>query len=1328
MSGRWKKWTLRPLVAIFALVLAIVLVVAAIFEFGYADRWIRSEIITQVHKRTGATVEMGSFHFNPWRLTVGISDLTVHGLEGPGAPPLFHADRVDVGVRILSLFRHQIALDEVTVNKPEVAVTVDKNGHSNVPSPEHRSPSRPWRTTLFDLRIGQLALRDGDVSYNNRRAPLALDGRGFQFTLHYDAPANAADAYVGNFQWRQVRLAARRDMPFRFDVSAKFTLHRDAFELQELVWTGPHSQLNLRADLASFAKPDWDLRYRGKLALDDIRTIFRKPSAPGGVADFSGSAHYASNTAPEGETPKPGNWTASGYFNAHDIRMTYEWFHTSGLQTSGDYEVAKRKLVVPNLSARALGGTLEGRLEMDFKGLVFRTNTRLRGASLAATFAALDHDGFPVDSLHWDAAMEVDSVNTWDAAFKDFRTTGTLQWTPPATLAPGLIPASAHFQYDYDNDKKVVAITQSQITTPKAEVDVDGTLGRDDSALETQFRTDDLVDWDDFIDAIRGPKAEEKKIAGRVVWTGRVLGPIVGPTFAGHMDATDAQYGKLQWDALNGDFEYSPDGFRLSKATVRRGDSIATIDMSLQFDGDWSFLDTSDWTMNAQVNRAAAADLQEIIGTNYPVTGILSGDIRGSGTREAPIFDADVMFDDIGVKGWTIDSLSGQFHWEVGEVRLTHAVLHESGAEVTGDFSYWPREVRTEFDLNGSGIALEKIKKLQTSSLPIGGKLGFHVRGGGPLFTPVGEGDITLTGLKLGTEIEGNFNGHLSSDGNTAGITLASQEPATAKLQGQLSVGLTGEHSISGRLAVTQFDLDPLIGAGLHLSQLTGHSSADGVFTISGALSQPDSIEVSADIARISFDYQLVQLSNDHDIKLTYRRNEVRVDQAHLHGPDTDFQFSGSARFDRDRPLHFSLAGSINLRLIKGLLPSLDAKGSTSLNVSVDGTMARPAITGRATVRNASAVYGDFPVGLSNLSGDLLFNKSRLVFDHVTAEAGGGQLTLSGNVAYGEGPVHYEITATTTQTRIRYPTGMSWLAGGTLQLTGTSSAGLLSGNVQVQRILFAHGVDVASFFAAASETSPGPPSTSNFLQNLVLDVEGQTGPGARIEWSGAHVDIDGDVRLRGTFDRPVLLGNVHLLGGEMPFRGNTFEITRGDINFANPFRLDPELDVEATSTISQYQVTIDFTGKASHLALNYRSDPPLPDSDIVALLALGSPGEESGLRSSAASQNYGATALLSEAISTGVGSRIEHLFGISSFRVDPFVAETATESNAAARVTIQEQVARGLTITYSSNAATSNQYQLIQVEYAIKRDLSIVFLRDINGTYGMDIKWVKHFK
>jgi translocation and assembly module TamB len=1324
VRARWKKWAIGSLIAIGVAAL----VVIAIFEFGFADRWIRSAIISQIQQRTGARAEIGSFHFNPWLLRVGISDFTVHGLEDPSTPPLFHADRIDVEVRILSFFSHQIALDELIVDKPEIAVRIDKNGRSNVPTPKSRGPSRPWRATLFELRIGQLALRDGAVSYNNQRTPLALDGQNFEFTLRYDAPTNAADSYVGSFQWQQVRLAAGRDLPFRFDVSAKFTLHRDAFELQELVWTAPHSQLNLRADLASFAQPDWDLRYRGRLSLDDIRTIFRKPTAPRGIADFSGRAHYTSNAEAGNEPAKPGEWTASGYFNAHDVRMTYEWFHATGLQTSGDYDVANSRLVVENLRARATGGTLDGRLEMNFKGLTFRTETRLRGASLAAVLAALNHDSFPVSSLHWDAAIEVDSVNSWDAAFKDFRTAGNVRWTPPPVLAPGMIPATAQFKYNYDNDKKVVVITQSEITTPKAEIDVDGTIGKTDSALEVQFRTDDLLDWDDFINAIRGPNAERRQIAGRVEWTGRVLGPIAGPTFAGHVDATNARYDKLQWDALNGDLEYSPDGFHLSKATVRRGPSLATIDVSLEFDGDWSFLNESTWTLDSHVDRAAAEDLQGILGTNYPVTGTLTGDVHGSGTRAAPLLDARFVFDDIGVLGWKFDSLSGQFHWGEGQVRLSQAVLRENAMTLAGDFAYWPGEQRTEFDLTGGGIALEKIRKLQNASLPIGGQLGFHLRGSGQLLAPVAQGDVKLTDLKLGTEDEGNFGGHLNSDGKTAIITLAS-EPLPEKLQGQLSLGLTGQHDISGRLAVAQFDLDPLIAAGVHVKQLTGHGSADGVFTISGALSQPDSIEVNADIARISFDYELVQLTNDQDIRLTYHRNEVRVDQARLHGPDTDFQFSGSARFDRDRPLHLSLSGNMNLRLIKGLLPDLNAQGSASVNVSVEGKMARPVITGRATVHNASAIYGDFPVGVSKLNGDFLFDKSRLIFDHVTAESGGGQLALTGNLAYGEGPVRYEVTATTSVVRIRYPTGMSWLAGGTLRLSGTSTAGLLSGRVQVQRILFTQGVDVASFFAAASESSPGPPSTSPFLQNLALDVEGQTSPGARIEWTGAHVDIDGDVRLRGTFDRPVLLGNVHLLGGQMPFRGNVFEITHGDINFANPFRLDPELDVEATSTISQYRVTINFSGKASHLSLNYRSDPPLPDSDIVALLALGSPGEASGLRSSpGSSENYGATALLSEAISSGVGSRIEHLFGISSFRVDPFVAGTATESNAAARVTIQQQVARGLTITYSSNAAASNQYQLIQVEYTIKRDLSVVFLRDINGTYGVDIKWVKHFK
>lgn len=1338
--------------------MALVVVIVAFVETGALDRWLKGVVTRQIEQRTGARAEIGGFHLRILGLRVVVDNLTLHGLEAVDAPPLFHADQIDVGVHIISFFRKEVSLDHVMVLRPALAVEIDPAGRSNIPTPRvHGGAKRPWQDTLFQLKIGQLSLRDGAALFNDQKVPLTAQGRNFQFTLGYIASASpgnagpqaaaAADSYVGNFTWQQVEIVFKRAMPADLDLSAKFTLHRDAFALDELICKAAHSEVDLRAELASFAHPEWNLHYRGRLALGDVRELLRVHNMPDGLTDFAGQMQYSSatpadasstpagtsaaqstaqNTKQSAQSPVKPDWTGSGYFRARDIRMTYQWFHAGGFETWGDYEIAQQRLVVPNLKARALGGAVDGRLELAFKALAFRTDTKLRGAGLAQVFAALNNPSFPVNSLHWDGAVDVDSVNTWNAGFKHFRTRGQTRWSPPATLSSKMMPMTSQVDYDYVADLKSVNITNGHIASPVMQLAVDGSLGARDSALEATFHTKDLLLWNDFINAVRGPNAPPRRIAGSVEWTGRVLGPIVGPTFIGHVNATGASYDKLHWDSLAGDFEYSPDGFQLMNSTVTRGKSSAMIDLKLQLDGDWSFLPSNAWTLDARVEKSSGEDLQAIIGTDYPVTASLSGEIRGSGTRGDPKIDADLMIVDLASGKWHVDSLDGQFHWEHNLIRLSSAELKEDNATITGNVAYMPSQARAQFDVTGRGIDLARLKALQTPSLPIAGQLNFHVQGAGPFAAPAGQGTVNLTSLRVGTEPQGDLSAQVTSDGQSAQFTLSS-EPARDKFRGQLTVGFTGDEPVSGRLNIAQLDLDPLIVAGLHLHQVTGHSSVDGQFTISGALRHPETIAVDADISRISFSYEFVQLTNDGDIRLTYRRDEVRVEQARLHGTDTDLQLSGAAQFSGERTLHFLLSGGVDLRLVRGIVPDLDAHGRTDLNVSVDGTITRPEVTGRASVHGASAQYGDFPVGLTSVNADFVFDKSRLLFERATAEAGGGQLALNGSVNYGEGPVSYEVTATTSQVRIRYPAGMSWLANGSLQLSGTSTAGLLSGRVQVQRLLMAQGTDVASFFASASETSPGPPSASPFLANLAFDVQGDTAPGARIEWAGAHVDVDGNVRLRGTWDRPVLLGDIHLLGGEMQFRGNTFQLTRGDINFSNPFRLDPVLNVEATSTISQYQVTIDFSGPASHLSLNYRSDPPLPDSDVVALLALGSPGEESGLRTGTSSANYGATALLSEAISTGIGGRIEHLFGISQFRVDPFVGYTSTEQNAAARVTIQEQVARSLTITYSTNASTSNQYTLIQVEYAVKRDLSVVFLRDINGTYGLDIKWVKHF-
>ena len=73
------------------------------------------------------------------------------------------------------------------------------------------------------------------------------------------------------------------------------------------------------------------------------------------------------------------------------------------------------------------------------------------------------------------------------------------------------------------------------------------------------------------------------------------------------------------------------------------------------------------------------------------------------------------------------------------------------------------------------------------------------------------------------------------------------------------------------------------------------------------------------------------------------------------------------------------------------------------------------------------------------------------------------------------------------------------------------------------------------------------------------------------------------------------------------------------------------------------------------------------------------------------------------------------------------MASTGSEQNAGARVTVEQQIARNLTITYVSNVS-STQQQVIQVEYAVNRNVSIVALRDQNGTFGIDLKIKKRFK
>ena len=1307
-----------------AVALAVVtgLAIAFVIASGLADRWARRTIVEELEKTTGARVELGNFHFT-WRLLNARFDgLTLHGREPAGSPPLFHADVLQFDIHIESFWDRKISLGNVEMSRFSTHVQVEKDGSTNFPGP--RIPSTtgaPDVKGLFDLKIAQLRLEDGEILWNDMRIPLQAKGGNFEFAMNYTSEGGRS-VYLGQVSSRTLEIAALHNLPFTSNFSARFTVRPDSFSITQLQWKTAGSEIDAQANLASFAQPAWTFRYRGQLRLEDLWTILRKRDAPGAHIEFAGEGGYSAEQM---------NFT--GRYTADRITLKYQWFHPGNISAHGSYRADNHSIDLPDLEALILGGNVTSHVRVNLPKLDFRAESKVRGLDLHQALAAEDNPSLPINPLHWGSRMDADATTTWIADFKHVDSRGLSVWTPPATPAPGQIPTAAHFEFHYDMDHNQFQLSPGEISTPSSRIQFRGALSTVDTSLEMTVDTEDLTLWDDFINRLRGPGAERQVIGGHFHWDGRLTGPLGGPTFAGRFKGTDAQYGSLYWDDLEGELTYSPDELHIARGRARRGRSSAELELGLDLD-NWGFDPESEWTFDVNLVGADTDDLQKMLGTSYEAHGLLTGQFHGKGTHAEPEFAGLFDLSNATAGSWRFERARGQLSIRPGEVRIANAEVrlaaHAPGAPagvVTGNLDYHTGTGDVTFDFTGAAIPLEAIDKIQMARLAVGGRLNLQAHGQGPLRAPELHATLRLIDLKLGNDVVGSFDGKVDSDGRHLSATIDSAM-TSGRFAGKLDIGLGGDYPVTAQVTAERIDFNPFLVSALHLSRLYGHSLVDGHFDVAGFGARPETLAVEANLSRLTFDFENVKLENVGPVRLTYRRDEVRVEQASLRGTDTDFRVSGSARFAGDQALNLRMDGAVSLQLLKGFYPQLEASGRAQINALVAGTVATPRFNGKVHIEGASFRYGDFPAGLSNVAGDFNFDANRMVFDNVVAETGGGRLTIGGTVAYGEGPLNYVLNARSDQVRIRYPVGMSWLMGGNLRLSGNAQTATLSGRIVVDRLLMAEGFDLGSFMVSSKEPATGPSTTSSFLQNLQFDIQAESSPDSRMEWTGARLQTDASLRLRGTWEHPILLGHIHLLSGEMSFRGNQYTVARGDINFANPFRLDPVLNVEATTTIRQYEVTLDFTGPASRLTLAYRSDPPLPSSDIIELLALGQTGEESAART-ATGQNpgVGASALLSEAISSQLGGRIQRLFGISHFSVGPSVATLNTQQNSIASVTIEQQVTRGLVITYITDVTTT-QYQVIQIEYTVNREFSVVALRDENGTFGLDVVRKTRFK
>jgi translocation and assembly module TamB len=1331
-ASRRKKLRWLRHVAWVVAVTVFLAVAAVVFFFGsgLGNPLIRRVVVRRLEALTGGRVELRTISIRWLSLRATLKGLEVHGLEPAGTEPLFYTEEVQAGLRIDSFWGRKVSLDALTVKQPRIHIRVGKNGETNVPSPRRPRSAKPVGQTLLDLHIRHVKLENGWVLYNDVKTPLEVEGENLRLGLDAGGPLDHL-LYVGNLDWQNIRFVAKRFLPVPLSVAAKFSVSRDGFTLEQGVFSAAHSRVDAQAEMTNFADPQWSMKYRGWLELVDLRETLRQPLVPTGRADFRGEGTLAG-----------GQFHGTGSYSGRDIALPYDDFHAKGLTSHGNVEINNDGLVVPDFYAGALGGTVKGRVTLKFAGWQFHAENHVEGMRLAAVLPDIEHRGFPVDELHWDTMLTADTQEVWTGAFEHFGISAKMQWMPPEDPAAGHEPVSGEWQFLYHYDSSLFTVVSGTFQTPSTHGSISGLLAPRDSAMELKFETSALEKYKDFINALRdaapGSDDANQPLSGAVSWDGKITGPSGKPAFSGHVRGEHFQYSSILLDSLEGDLLYSPTELSLSRGRLRRGETSSSVEVKLELT-DWSFLPENEWSADASLEKTSLEGLQHLAGWSYPVRGALTGEFHGRGTRSEPTITGLFDLADGNVYGSSFNRLRGQLNASREEVRIANAELRffPVGAEkgrgagiVTGSAGYRFADKNISADLVGAALPLESLAKMQ-GTMAVGGQVNFRLKVDGPVEAPLGTGTFRVTDLRIGEEVIGSFDADVTSDGKIARLTLGSAM-SSGEISGGYTLGLASPFPVEGKISIQNIDLDPFLLAALHLKQFSGHGKADGDISLKGALNEPRGMEVEANFSRLLLNYANVQLENSGPVRFRSSRDGLEIEPVTLHGTDTNIKIEGSVQFTGRRSVALHLDGSVDLQLIKASIPDMDVHGVAQINAGVEGTLEHPRITGRVHIDNVSARAADFPTGLSAVKGDLIFDTTRMFLNNVTAQVGGGTLQLSGSINYGEGGMRYDLSTNSDRVRIRYPEGMSWLVGGSLRLTGTTDAGLVSGRVTVQRVTLNQGLESAGALVSSKEGITGPTTNSSFLRNLQFDIEAGSSPDARMEWPGAELEADASLRVRGTWEHPILLGHIHLLSGDLSFAGNRYRVARGDVNFANPFRLDPVLNVEASTTIQQYEITLNFNGPSSKLALSYRSDPPLPGNDIVTLLALGRTSAEATGRAAGTTQgaSSGATALLSEAVTSQLGGRLQRLFGITRLRVDPglaTVASTGSEQNAGARVTVEQQIARNLTITYVSNVS-STQQQVIQVEYTVNRNVSIVALRDQNGTFGIDLKIKKRFK
>lgn len=1153
----------------------------------------------------------------------------------------------------------------------------------------------------------------------------------------------AAKRYRGELASRHLHVAFPLATPVEFDTAANFTLERDQLSFSRLRLATGQTRADLTGSVSGLRAPSGTFRVKALVAARDAVAMFSLPLEPVGTATADGTLSVDLGPDPRFSLDVRAAARGLGYVRPG---VNIKNATAAAALVWNPEGVTLRNFIVDAMGAHFAGGaTVSSAAQLHLEGM-------FQQLQLADGVAALTPRPIP-----WSATLAgdvtLDTEPGWTGVDLDARSE-----VIPSGVAPVL---TGEVAFHYNQRSGLLRFENSRLASGSSSIDFSGVP---EQSLDVRARTSDLAD---VLPALRIldvkiPQPLPLQLnGGEVSLAGAISGGLNNAAFRGDVSVTKARVLDHAFERFSAQVDANAREISLRAVDLARGMTQIQGDASITA-RNGSF-DDGAVAAHLEIRDASIPELAAEAGFKTEIRGaVTSADARISGTLRKP--EADVTLDVLHAAafGEELDRLRGTLHYASDSIRFSNGDATFGAGRIAFSGSYqgtasgtgapdWTRG-DVAVDVNAQAIDVARVAELRAKAPSVQGKLAGkfmihgHVepgafqlheldgQGTASRLTVYSEplGDVTLAAETHGMDLTLHTN---------AKIRAASIEgQGTWKLEGDLPGSATFKVS---RLTVASLHDLVMIGASddekstmppfqgfveggatvrlplLHPSQFQGELRIDAV-QFAPLPSQIPRRQVAAD--------DLV-LKNARPVLVSISAHEARLQSASFAARDTNLEVGGVVPLDAGSGANLTVKGGMNLAILQLLNPDLLARGTATVNTVIRGSLRNPQVNGRLELKNASLYLNDLPSGVDSANGAILFDRNRATVENLVAETGGGRVSFSGFLEFGH-PLIYRLQADVRQVRVRYPEDVSTTADAQLSLFGTSEASTLSGNLTLTRAAISANADLGKLLAASSRPSQTS-DVNEYLKGVRFDIRVQSAPALQLETSLTRdVQASADLRLRGTPEQPVLLGDISVNSGEVQIFGNRYTVNRGEIRFLNPVKIEPTLNVALETSTRGITVNVSLSGSPQKLTVNYSSDPPLQSREIIALLAVGRDPNTTA-RTNDVSSAAGATGfadaggVLGQAVSEELSNRLQRFFGASRLKIDPTM--TGVDNLPEARLTFEQQVSRDINLTYITNL-NRTQEQIVRLQWDLSPRWSAIAVRDSNGLFGIDLQFRKRFK